>query len=109
MLQEGIDKPSPIALARDRENPAATTDSSYEQISCAQASRHPWVKQHHYAGENRREGIERLHDEIIDFHRWIIATPEEYQMRYDVVLRVESIIKKQFPQGFFIRNKLQFF
>ena len=62
-------------------------------------SRHPWVKPHHYAQENRRDGIERLHDEIIDFHRWIIATPEEYQMRYDVVLRVESIIKKQFPQA----------
>lgn len=42
-------------------------------------------------------GVAGLHLEIFDFYHWMIATPEEYIMRYDVVKRVESVIKHEFP------------
>ena len=70
---------SPIAQSRDgvRENPAATLNSTIHQLA---DRKYPWLRSDR---SRKKHGVYGLHEEIVDFHKWIIATPEEYQMRFE--------------------------
>lgn len=79
---------SPIAQSRDgvRENPAATLNSTIHQLA---DRKYPWLRSDR---SRKKHGVYGLHEEIVDFHKWIIATPEEYQMRFEG--NNESILRR---------------
>ena len=39
--------------------------------------------------------VSRLHQEINDFFKWMVPTPEEHEMRIGVVQRIEKCIQVQ--------------
>ncbi|CAG5107900.1 Oidioi.mRNA.OKI2018_I69.chr1.g3543.t2.cds [Oikopleura dioica] len=91
MQVKGIEEMSPIALIR-AENPASVESIDFLKYKVYRSRNHaPWIT------SPLSQGMQGLHEEIIDFHNWIRSTPEEYTMRHDVVLRVEEAIKQEFP------------
>uniref|UniRef100_A0AAR2LW02 Terminal nucleotidyltransferase 4A n=1 Tax=Pygocentrus nattereri TaxID=42514 RepID=A0AAR2LW02_PYGNA len=44
-------------------------------------------------------GVNGLHEEIIDFYNFMSPRPEEATMRQEVVDRIESVIKEQWPSA----------
>ena len=83
---------SPIAQSRDgvRENPAATLNSTIHQLA---DRKYPWLRSDR---SRKKHGVYGLHEEIVDFHKWIIATPEEYQMRFEGIMinRIKNLESK---------------
>ena len=79
LSHHNIKEISPIAQSRDgvRENPAATLNSTIHQLA---DRKYPWLRSDR---SRKKHGVYGLHEEIVDFHKWIIATPEEYQMRFE--------------------------
>ena len=48
---------------------------------------------------NKKSQIERLHDEIILFTRYIAPRPEEFLMRNEVVDKITRVIKNEWPNA----------
>uniref|UniRef100_A0A672TGQ5 Terminal nucleotidyltransferase 4B n=1 Tax=Strigops habroptila TaxID=2489341 RepID=A0A672TGQ5_STRHB len=53
----------------------------------------PWKKR------NYRQGVMGLHEEIIDFYKYMSPRPEEERMRMEVVNRIENVIKELWPNA----------
>jgi len=89
----GISKLSPLSPLTSSENAACLIQLDYRATVRNYAQNGKW-RQQKYPG-----GLYGLHLEILDFSNWIKPTNEEYIMRYDVVNRVESVIKHVFPSA----------
>ncbi|KAM4643407.1 terminal nucleotidyltransferase 4B-like [Amazona ochrocephala] len=72
------------ALALGNE-PAARAESLYTGT--------PWKKR------NYSQGVMGLHEEIIDFYKYMSPRPEEERMRMEVVNRIENVIKELWPNA----------
>ncbi|KAM4637888.1 terminal nucleotidyltransferase 4B isoform 2-T2 [Amazona ochrocephala] len=53
----------------------------------------PWKKR------NYSQGVLGLHEEIIDFYKYMSPRPEEERMRMEVVNRIENVIKELWPNA----------
>ncbi|XP_064375641.1 terminal nucleotidyltransferase 4B isoform X3 [Dromaius novaehollandiae] len=53
----------------------------------------PWKKR------NYSQGVVGLHEEIIDFYKYMSPRPEEERMRMEVVNRIENVIKELWPNA----------
>ncbi|XP_028596035.1 terminal nucleotidyltransferase 4B isoform X2 [Podarcis muralis] len=53
----------------------------------------PWKK------ANYSQGVVGLHEEIIDFYKYMSPRPEEERMRMEVVNRIENVIKGLWPNA----------
>nr|XP_054496739.1 terminal nucleotidyltransferase 4B isoform X2 [Agelaius phoeniceus] len=53
----------------------------------------PWKKR------NYSQGVVGLHEEIIDFYKYMSPRPEEERMRMEVVSRIENVIKELWPNA----------
>ncbi|XP_060109899.1 terminal nucleotidyltransferase 4B [Heteronotia binoei] len=53
----------------------------------------PWKKR------NYSQGVVGLHDEIIDFYKYMSPRSEEERMRMEVVNRIENVIKELWPNA----------
>nr|XP_041574492.1 terminal nucleotidyltransferase 4B isoform X2 [Taeniopygia guttata] len=53
----------------------------------------PWKKR------NYSQGVVGLHEEIIDFYKYMSPRPEEETMRMEVVNRIENVIKELWPNA----------
>ncbi|XP_068058769.1 terminal nucleotidyltransferase 4B isoform X2 [Anomalospiza imberbis] len=53
----------------------------------------PWKKR------NYSQGVVGLHEEIIDFYKYMSPRPEEERMRMEVVTRIENVIKELWPNA----------
>jgi len=78
---EGIPEISPLAVSGADfrlDNPASSVGLPFAQLVQKQNAR--WRTRSSYP-----HGVQGLHNEIVDFYRWMSSTPEEYIMRFDVV------------------------
>ncbi|XP_049327355.1 terminal nucleotidyltransferase 4B isoform X1 [Astyanax mexicanus] len=89
---------------RKRENKASTfgfnrslilhgcgPEQEEEEAAAAAYTGTPWKKR------NYSEGIVGLHEEIKDFYEYMSPRPEEERMRFEVVDRIERVIKDLWP------------
>ncbi|XP_065516513.1 terminal nucleotidyltransferase 4B-like isoform X2 [Lathamus discolor] len=53
----------------------------------------PWKKR------NYSQGVMGLHEEIVDFYKYMSPRPEEERMRMEVVNRIENVIKELWPNA----------
>ncbi|XP_005996422.1 terminal nucleotidyltransferase 4B isoform X2 [Latimeria chalumnae] len=49
--------------------------------------------------KNYREGVVGLHEEIVDFYKYMSPRPEEEKMRMEVVKRIENVIRELWPNA----------
>ncbi|KAG2469834.1 terminal nucleotidyltransferase 4B isoform X2 [Polypterus senegalus] len=97
-VRDGIGAPN----KRKRENKASTfgfnsssqllygTDTGGEQQDFTGT---PWKSR------NYSEGVLGLHEEIIDFYKYMSPRPEEEKMRLEVVKRIEGVIRELWPNA----------
>nr|XP_005289869.1 terminal nucleotidyltransferase 4B isoform X2 [Chrysemys picta bellii] len=52
-----------------------------------------------WKGRNYSPGVVGLHEEIIDFYKYMSPRPEEERMRMEVVNRIENVIKELWPNA----------
>ncbi|XP_077687113.1 terminal nucleotidyltransferase 4B isoform X2 [Eretmochelys imbricata] len=52
-----------------------------------------------WKGRNYSPGVVGLHEEIIDFFKYMSPRPEEERMRMEVVNRIENVIKELWPNA----------
>ncbi|XP_075796362.1 terminal nucleotidyltransferase 4B isoform X3 [Pelodiscus sinensis] len=52
-----------------------------------------------WKGRNYSQGVVGLHEEIIDFYKYMSPRPEEERMRMEVVNRIENVIKELWPNA----------
>uniref|UniRef100_A0A8C5TFM0 Terminal nucleotidyltransferase 4B n=2 Tax=Malurus TaxID=55806 RepID=A0A8C5TFM0_9PASS len=60
----------------------------------SRSTRHPWKKRNYSQGV-----VGDLHEEIIDFYKYMSPRPEEERMRMEVVTRIENVIKELWPNA----------
>ncbi|XP_076330343.1 terminal nucleotidyltransferase 4B-like [Tachypleus tridentatus] len=80
---------------RKRENRASTFDLNKNVNLIKQYGGTPWRPK----GKNYAYGIVGLHEEIEDFYLYMMPSPEEHQMRFDVVKRIKLTITSLWPQA----------
>ncbi|KAG9475197.1 hypothetical protein GDO78_003580 [Eleutherodactylus coqui] len=82
---------------RKRDNKASTFGLNYSLLHGASpGSAHcgtPW-KSRNYSDE-----VIGLHEEILDFYKYMSPRPEEEKMRMEVVNRIENVIKELWPSA----------
>ncbi|XP_078608726.1 uncharacterized protein LOC144880461 isoform X1 [Branchiostoma floridae x Branchiostoma japonicum] len=78
--------PLPNSAKRKRDNRAST-------YNCEPEGGTPW-KTRHYA-----EGVIGLHEEILDFYKYMSPRMEEFAMRNEVVQRITNIIRSIWPRA----------
>ncbi|XP_069460868.1 terminal nucleotidyltransferase 4B isoform X2 [Ambystoma mexicanum] len=54
----------------------------------------PWRKDREY-----NQGVLGLHEEIIDFYKYMSPRPEEAKMRHEVVKRIEQVVNELWPNA----------
>ncbi|XP_073515469.1 terminal nucleotidyltransferase 4B isoform X1 [Phyllobates terribilis] len=82
---------------RKRDNKASTFGLNYSLLHAAPPggnhSGTPWK------GRNYSDEVIGLHEEILDFYKYMSPRPEEETMRMEVVNRIESVIKELWPSA----------
>ncbi|XP_069822044.1 terminal nucleotidyltransferase 4B isoform X2 [Dendropsophus ebraccatus] len=85
---------------RKRDNKASTFGLNYSLLQAGAPGSHgaaykgtPW-KSRNYSDE-----VIGLHEEIIDFYKYMSPRPEEEKMRMEVVKRIENVIKELWPSA----------
>ncbi|KAM3919185.1 terminal nucleotidyltransferase 4B isoform 1-T1 [Leptodactylus fuscus] len=87
---------------RKRDNKASTYGLNYSLLHAASPGSHgagdtftgtPW-KSRNYSDE-----VIGLHEEILDFYKYMSPRPEEEKMRMEVVNRIENVIKELWPSA----------
>ncbi|XP_044125448.1 terminal nucleotidyltransferase 4B isoform X1 [Bufo gargarizans] len=87
---------------RKRDNKASTFGLNYSLLQAACPGSHgpggpfsgtPW-KSRNYSDE-----VIGLHEEILDFYKYMSPRPEEEKMRMEVVNRIENVIKELWPSA----------
>ncbi|XP_056382319.1 terminal nucleotidyltransferase 4B isoform X2 [Hyla sarda] len=87
---------------RKRDNKASTFGLNYTQLQAGAPGSHssgaaytgtPW-KSRNYSDE-----VIGLHEEILDFYKYMSPRPEEERMRMEVVNRIENVIKELWPSA----------
>lgn len=67
----------------------------YQIISTVSTELYPWNTQDKIYQKN----LDGLHDEILDFYKYIMPTPEEQIMRKEVVARLKKVVLKEWPDA----------
>ncbi|XP_041377060.1 terminal nucleotidyltransferase 4B-like [Gigantopelta aegis] len=83
---------------RKRENRASTyglNHSCYKHLLGEDGGLTPWK----IRGKKYRPGIIGLHEEILDFFKYMTPRPEEAQMRREVVERLQDVIHDLWPDA----------
>uniref|UniRef100_A0A3P9LDH9 Terminal nucleotidyltransferase 4A n=1 Tax=Oryzias latipes TaxID=8090 RepID=A0A3P9LDH9_ORYLA len=82
---------------RKSDNKASTYGMTYLLSICTHgghaSTMTPWKTMTYSAG------IRGLHEEVMDFYKYMSPRPEEAAMRKEVVKRIETIIKEQWPSA----------
>ncbi|XP_071973785.1 terminal nucleotidyltransferase 4B isoform X2 [Engystomops pustulosus] len=87
---------------RKRDNKASTFGLNYSLLHAAAPGHHeqgdafnstPWKTR------NYSEEVIGLHEEILDFYKYMSPRPEEEKMRMEVVNRIENVIKELWPSA----------
>lgn len=80
---------------RKRENRASTFDLNKNAHLIKQYGGTPWRAK----DKNYTNGIVGLHEEIENFYQYMMPSPEEHQMRINVVERIKQVIISLWPQA----------
>ncbi|KAM9302311.1 terminal nucleotidyltransferase 4B [Gastrophryne carolinensis] len=78
---------------RKRDNKASTFGLNSSLLHVRPPTGTPW-KSRHYSHE-----VIGLHEEILDFYKYMSPRPEEEKMRLEVVSRIENVIKELWPSA----------
>nr|CAD7195214.1 unnamed protein product [Timema douglasi] len=81
---------------RKRENPASTYEMNTNHVSLiGEHGGCPWRD----PNKKYSHGIIGLHEEVEDFYQYMCPSPEEHEMRLNVVRRIEKVVLQRWPQS----------
>ncbi|KAJ9587332.1 hypothetical protein L9F63_019159 [Diploptera punctata] len=81
---------------RKRENRASTYAMNHNQAALiGDNGGCPWKN----SNKTYSRGIIGLHEEIEDFYNYMSPTPEEHELRFNVVRRIEKVVLSLWPQA----------
>jgi len=97
ILLDDNDYAKGLKRKRDGSNKASTMIglSKYRNRLIGKYEGCPWLVR----GKRYTKGIIGLHEEIEDFFQYMSPTPEEHQVRIDVVRRIKDVILKIWPHA----------
>ncbi|KAM5138891.1 terminal nucleotidyltransferase 4B isoform 1-T1 [Mantella aurantiaca] len=84
---------------RKRDNKASTFGLNYSLLHAAPGTTGTSYTGTPWKNRNYSDEVIGLHEEILDFYKYMSPRPEEERMRMEVVNRIENVIKELWPSA----------